>query len=161
MKVGVLADTHLSSLVGCVELGERLLSGPFADVAAVLHAGDQVHPGLGNYFYPLPWYAVRGNMDPHECPDPVRRIITLAGWRIALMHGWGPSRNLEKRIMSCFPEQPDVLVYGHSHQPCCHYEGSLLIFNPGSPTQRRRAPRHSVGILHLDQEIRGEILFLD
>ena len=55
----------------------------------------------------------------------------------------------------------DCLVYGHSHQPACHHHDGILFFNPGSATDRRSMDYHSVGLLEVDDDIRGTIIRLD
>ncbi len=161
-RIGVLSDTHVSSLADAANLAELLLNGPFRGVDAILHAGDHVCPELESCFYPLPWYGVRGNMDMGRSDLPDWRIIDFAPWRIGLIHGWGAAAGIEKRVLTVFADQDiDILVFGHSHQPLSHRQGKLLLFNPGSPTQRRGAPFHSVGVLHLGDVVNAEIIRLD
>ena len=162
MKVGVLSDTHLASLKACIDFSAFLLAGPFRGVEAILHAGDLAIPDLENCFFPIPWYAVRGNMDVGNLNLPEKRVVELAGRKIGIIHGWGASGGIEERVVSAFCADPiDILIFGHSHQPICKKIGSLLIMNPGSPTDRRYAPYHSVGLLSLRPIISGEIINLD
>ena len=143
-------------------LAEKLSHGSFADVDVILHAGDNVYPDLISCFYPTPWYGVRGNMDVPDATLPIQRIVNLAGVRIGMVHGWGAPKGIEKRVITCFASSEiDVLVFGHSHRPVCHKVGSVLLFNPGSPTDRRSAPYHTVGILHVGAEVTGEIIRID
>ncbi|MFK5926273.1 MAG: YfcE family phosphodiesterase, partial [Desulfuromusa sp.] len=144
MKIGVLSDTHLHSLDAGMILAQKLLDGPFADVEAILHAGDQTCPDLDSCFYPIPWYGVRGNMDGLQSLLPTKRIVALAQKRIGLVHGWGAPTGIEKRVMDSFSgDDINVLVFGHSHRPVCRMVGKILLFNPGSPTDRRSAPYHT------------------
>lgn len=163
IKIGVLSDTHLVSLADAADLSEFLLAGPFAGVDAILHAGDMVVPQFVDCFHPVPCYAVRGNMDEAVPGVPGKRVIGFGGKRIGLIHGWGARSGLEKRVIAEFTDKNiDCLVYGHSHFPVCRKEGELLLFNPGSPVDRRSAPKHTVGILTIDERgIKGEIIALD
>ena len=162
MKIAVLSDTHLMDIESCKALAEKLLSGPFGGVEAVLHAGDIVTSELERCFAPLPWYAVRGNMDHALIDVPISRVVELEQKRIGLIHGWGEHDDLERRVLAAFADQElDALVYGHSHQPVCHRVASLLVMNPGSATDRRRAAHCTVGILTLDKTIDGEIIVVD
>jgi len=163
MKIGVLSDTHIDSLDIGVELAQRLMGGPFADVDAILHAGDHIHPGLESCFYPIPWYGVRGNMDGwQDIMLPTKRVLFLANIKIGMVHGWGPPHGLEERVLDLFSDVSlDVLVFGHSHRPTCFQSGNVLLFNPGSPTDRRAAPYHTVGILNLGTGVTGEIIRVD
>lgn len=163
MKIGVLSDTHLGALADAAELANYLMEGPFAGVDAILHAGDMVISEFMDCFYPIPCYAVRGNMDESVAGVPNKRVVGFEGKRIGLIHGWGPRSGLEKRVIEAFSDKRvDCLVYGHSHYPVCRQQGDLLLFNPGSPIDRRSAPKHTVGILTIDDNaIRGQIIALD
>jgi predicted phosphodiesterase len=44
-----------------------------------------------------------------------------------------------------FPDAHAVL-FGHSHLPLHEERDGFQLFNPGSPTERRRAPNRSMGI---------------
>jgi putative phosphoesterase len=159
VRIGVLSDTHLT--LGDARLPVLLARCQqyFAGTELILHAGDVVEPQL-LHLLPQPVLAVRGNLDPPELPP--WRIVPVAGKRIGLIHGWGAKYDLEARILRVFSgEQVDCIVYGHSHQPACHHVNGILLFNPGSPTDRRNAPFHSLGLLTIGTEIAGEIIALD
>jgi len=156
VRIGVLSDTHLT--LGDARLPALLASCQhhFAGTELILHAGDVIDPLLLPML-PQPVLAVRGNLDPSELPE--RLIVQVAGKRIGLIHGWGAKYDLEARILLAFSgEQVDCIVYGHSHQPACHVVNNIFLFNPGSPTDRRNAPFHSLGILTVGKEIEGEII---
>ena len=162
MKIGVLSDTHLNNTKNAQQLANKLLAGPFADVDLILHAGDAVLPGLEACFADKKWYAVRGNMD-HALSDlPISRIVRVAGIKIGMIHGWGSVENIEERVISHFSDTPlDIIIFGHSHEPLCRWHGPLLLFNPGSATDRRNAPQHTVGVLTINESIHGEIISID
>jgi predicted phosphodiesterase len=42
------------------------------------------------------------------------------------------------------------VVFGHSHTPVDQGTGGQRIFNPGSPTDRRRQPHGTLGVLDID-----------
>ena len=162
MRVGVLSDTHLQGFSQGGAVIEALAGRYFRDVAAILHAGDLVDPdvllGLGDRTI----YRVRGNLDPPERGLPQRRVLELGGFRIGMVHGWGtPDGIVEKVLREFRGERLDCLVFGHSHFPCCELRDGILLFNPGSPTDRRRAPWHSVGILELGDTLSGRIINID
>ena len=145
--VAVIADTHLPRGSrrlpdACVERLRR------ADL--ILHAGDFVSlafleelRGLGP-----PVEAVHGNADDHAVratlPDAV--TVEAAGARIAMVHVPGPREGREQRLAARFPGC-DAVVYGHTHLPQRERRGSVWILNPGSPTERRRAPVRSMLLL--------------
>ena len=116
-----------------------------ADV--VLHAGDVVDAGLLDELRAFaPVYAVRGNNDIGvDLPDT--REFGVAGVRIAMVHDSGARQGREQRMRKLFPDA-DVVVFGHSHIPWNAIGiGGQLLFNPGSPTQRRRQPVPTYGVL--------------
>lgn len=161
-KIGIISDTHFATLAEGVALVERLRRSCFANVDAVIHCGDLVHPDTPLLFDDWPFYVVRGNMDIDSPHIPEQRILQLEGFNIAVIHGWGNAATLEQRLLNHFDGVSlDCLVYGHSHLPVCHRVGKLLVMNPGSAADRRCAPWHSVGILTLDESLYGEIINID
>ncbi len=162
LKVGVVSDTHIHDLGQGAKLADKLIDHWFSDVDMILHAGDVVNPAFLDLFGSLPIYSVRGNMDPNIAGIPVRRILTLEGFRIGLVHGWGEPVSLEQRLLQEFGGQSlDCLVYGHSHVPSCRRSRGLLLFNPGSAADRRGAPNHTIGILNIGKTIEGQIISID
>ena len=156
----VLADTHirrsgLRSARGAARALGRLPDAAYehlesADV--ILHAGDIV---VGEVLDELrgfaPVHAVLGNNDAElvgVLPDT--ESLVLDGVRIAMVHDSGPSAGRAGRMHRRFPDA-DVVVFGHSHIPWddAGVDGQLL-FNPGSPTERRSQPNHTLGTLDLD-----------
>lgn len=92
--------------------------------------------------------AVQGNVDEPALRHELQREleVELGGRRLALVHDAGPAKGRLARMRRRFPEAHAV-VFGHSHLPLHEEEGGFQIFNPGSPTERRRAPRASMGLL--------------
>ena len=134
-----------------------------ADAAdLILHAGDvtdqEVLDALGER---APTFAVWGNND-HDLSDVLPLDLTLerAGVLMAMVHDSGPKAGRGSRMARRFPEA-DVVIFGHSHQPVAEQSShGQLLFNPGSPTQRRRQPVHTVGWLELrgSAVVQAEIL---
>jgi len=163
VRIGVLSDTHLADNPEARSRLRDIAAGPFAAVDLILHAGDIVAPGVLSAFAPSPVYAVRGNMDPASPELPHKRVLPVAGLWIGLIHGWGPPAGLIERIRGEFVGRAlDCLVFGHSHEPVCRRESGLLLFNPGSATDRRGMPSTSVGLLDIESGmIHGRIIMLD
>jgi putative phosphoesterase len=153
MLIAVLADTHVRD----TRLSDGALGLPPGARAAldraevVLHAGDLVEAGLLDALRDrAPLHAVLGNNDVTlrgRLPEAL--VVTFGGVRIGMVHDAGPARGRPARMRRRFPEC-DVVVFGHSHAPLSEagVDGQWL-FNPGSPTQRRRAPGHTVGLLEV------------
>ena len=146
MAVAVISDTHLprgarALPAACVE---RLRA---AD--AILHAGDLIELSVLADLQALgpPVHAVRGNVDSAELQArlPMTRLVTIDGARIAMVHDAGPAAGRLERMRRRFPDA-HALVFGHSHLPLHEERDGFAIFNPGSPTDRRRAPRHTMGM---------------
>lgn len=161
-KIGVLSDTHIHDLRTGIDFLQEIRDRHFQDVSCILHAGDTVNPDILMAFDDVPVYRVRGNMDPSEKGLVHKRVVPVDRFRVGLIHGWGAPQGLEERVLQEFSgQQLDVLVYGHSHYPVCHRRDGVLFFNPGSPTDRRSAPFHSVGLLEIGDTVRGRIINLD
>jgi uncharacterized protein len=146
----VLADTHIKRGSSRTLPPRVLTLADRADV--ILHAGDvvvaDVLEGLASH---APVHAVLGNND-HELVGtlPETLELELAGMRIAMVHDSGTARGRERRMATRFPGC-DLVVFGHSHIPWdTAGPGGQVLFNPGSPTERRRQPHHTAGVLKLD-----------
>ena len=159
MKIGVMSDTHLTRVSAGLR---KIVEEYFRHTDMILHAGDIVSGGVLAYLEAAGVTAVRGNMDWPDAAErlPTRRVIRVGGISIGLIHGWGSPEALVNRLRPEFAEI-DCLVFGHSHWTANHLHGSELIFNPGSATQPRRGDRPTIGLLHLDDGVRGEIIHID
>jgi len=99
-----------------------------------------------------PVEAVHGNMDEPELMQllPERRVVEVEGARIGMVHIPGAASARAERLVSLFPGC-DAVVYGHTHVPEATRHGSRWVLNPGSPTERRRAPGHSMLLLCIEE----------
>jgi predicted phosphodiesterase len=90
---------------------------------------------------------VHGNVDEPgvRMRLPAVRMVQAGGARIAITHDAGPAAGRLARLRRRFPDA-DAVVFGHSHLPLHEQAGGFQIFNPGSPTDRRRAPAHTMGL---------------
>ena len=148
--VVVLSDTHIRR-----GGSRRLPDTAYAyleEADVILHAGDilvgEVLDELRGF---APVHAVLGNNDAELLGLlPETESLVLDGVRIAMIHDSGPAQGRAGRMRRCFPDA-DVVVFGHSHIPW-HDAGvdGQLLFNPGSPTERRSQPNHTLGTLDLD-----------
>ena len=150
-RVVVLSDTHIRA-----GGGRRLPDAAYEALHAaevVLHAGDIVTAELLHELSGFaPTYAVLGNNDrePALSHLPEDRLEIIDGVRVAMIHDSGPRAGREARMRRRFPDA-DVVVFGHSHIPWNELgaDGRLL-FNPGSPTERRSQPYSTIGVLDLE-----------
>ncbi len=158
-KIGIISDTHIprSATVLPGEI-ERVFSG----VDMILHAGDlESLSVLDTLELIAPVASVRGNMDSGQNTNPVKRVVEFENCRIGLIHGWGAPHDLHFRVMNEFKDKLDCIVFGHSHSPFNETVSGILMFNPGSPTDKRFAPFRSVGLLTVEEKaVHGEIIKL-
>src|SRR4051812_29981816 len=122
--------------------------------AAILHAGDLMEREVLEALQALgpPVYAVRGNVDSSWLVArlPLMRTVELGGVRIAMVHDAGPAQGRMARMRRRFPDVQAV-VFGHSHIPLHERDAEgFQIFNPGSPTERRRQPLHTMGMATIE-----------
>jgi putative phosphoesterase len=149
VRVAVLADTHAPRRW-------RFCPPPVAEqlrgVDMILHAGDVCIPAvldeLAGY---APVRVVRGNNDGPDvaawgAPDTLE--VDVGGLRLAMVHDAGPGTGRPARLRRWFP-RADLVIFGHSHIPLDLSADGVRIFNPGSPTDRRRQPRGTVGLLDI------------
>jgi putative phosphoesterase len=152
----VIADTHIPRRAKV--LPEALI--PHLERAdLILHAGDLMDPAiLDELAAHAPVRAVRGNLDPPEAGLPETLELEFGGVKTAVIHDSGPKRGRWNRMKRRFPEAR-VVIFGHSHIPWLEDEGGLLLLNPGSPTDRRRQPEHTLALLRAEGGgVRAEIL---
>jgi len=166
--IGILSDTHIRP-GGRRQLPPQVFTA-FEGVDLIFHAGDlntlQVVTDLENI---APVLAVPGNNDDWDVMSalPPTRTVEIERCIIGLAHGDRPNpeahtkaRDTAECALSHF-RGVDCVVFGHSHWPLIHWrrlpgigrterDGMVLLFNPGSPTDRRRAPHFSCGLLRVD-----------
>ncbi len=160
LRVAVLADTHAPRRWRrCPAPVAAYLDG----IDLILHAGDvctsDVLDELSTF---APVRAVLGNNDGPEVAAwgaTETLELDLAGLRLAMIHDSGARAGRHRRMHRRFPDA-DLVVFGHSHIPLDERSGGVRLFNPGSPTDRRRQPRGTLGLLHLEggRLLRAEIV---
>jgi uncharacterized protein len=146
--IALIADTHMPK-------GRRLLPEAcvekIREAEAVIHAGDfSAASVLADLRALCPVvHAVHGNVDDAELRRqlPEALEVEVGGCTLAVLHDAGPGKGRLARMRARFPDA-DAVVFGHSHLPLHETDEDFQIFNPGSPTERRRAPRSSMGVLH-------------
>jgi putative phosphoesterase len=151
MRVVVLSDTHAPRhWKACPPRVAEHLRG--ADL--ILHAGDvctaTVLDELSEYAQVL---AVVGNNDGPDVAGwgaTPTADLDLSGLRVGMIHDSGTAVGRLARMRRAFPAA-DLAVFGHSHIPLDESDGDLRIFNPGSPTDRRRQPHGTIGVLQIEE----------
>lgn len=162
MLLAIVSDTHMPKRgrrlpARCLELLQR------ADL--ILHAGDLSAAEVLTELQALgpPVVAIHGNVDSGDLRRtlPAEATIDADAIEIVMTHDAGPARGRLARMRRRFPTAAAV-IFGHSHIPL-HEEGDgFQIFNPGSPTERRRSPAHTMGLARLREgRVEFELVTLD
>jgi uncharacterized protein len=150
MRLAIVSDTHLPR--GARRIPESCLER-CREAHAILHAGDLIDVSVLELLRSLgpPVHAISGNVDG----EAVRRLLPARfeaefdGARIGMIHIPGPAANRLGALRKKFP-RCDAVVFGHTHMLEHAERDGFQIFNPGSPTERRRAPVHTMGLAEVD-----------
>jgi len=163
--IAIISDTHMPK-------GERRLPDSclqrLAAAEAIVHAGDLCTLAVLEELRAIgpPVTAVYGNVDDAavRMALPAAATVDLGPRTIAVVHDAGSAAGRLTRMRRRFPDA-DAVVFGHSHIPLIETapDGAFAIVNPGSPTERRRAPVHTMAIAELDPRgaLRFELVTLD
>jgi uncharacterized protein len=153
MRIAVISDTH--------DFLDPRIPGLFAGADHILHAGDVGRPRIIFDLEAIaPVTAVLGNTDA-GLPLRETEVLELGGRKLLIHHivdPQNPSDGVRGRLER---EQPDVVVFGHTHKPFARSFGGTLFFNPGYAGKSRLGLPRSIGFLHCDlNDIRPEIVQL-
>ena len=133
-RIGIISDTHgdASAIRACAILG--------AEADEWYHLGDHASDTeILRRYTDKPIYSVQGNCD-FNAGIPLSRVMQVEGRRVLLMHGHGYGVAPKYTYRACLyaeEQECDVLLYGHTHVSEISTYGSILIVNPGSPSQPR------------------------
>jgi putative phosphoesterase len=164
VEISIISDTHMprGSRRLPDECVERLRASEL-----IVHAGDLMTMAVLQELRALgpEVVAVHGNVDDADVRSalPGRAEFEVDGARIGVIHDAGARRGRLARMRAAFPSAAAV-IFGHSHLPLHEQDDDgFQIFNPGSPTERRRAPAHTMGIARVggDGAIGFELLALE
>lgn len=160
MKIIVLSDTHIPKKAK--KLPSRLIE-ELSDVDFIIHAGDwqtlETYEELQSY---APVEGVSGNVDSPEVQAKfgLQKILQFGDFKIGLVHGHGTHLTTEKRVIKTFKDDKlDMIIYGHSHIPILKTVDDMILFNPGSPTDKRRQKHYSFGIITITDSLKAEHIF--
>lgn len=163
MKIGVISDTHIPRQAKEIP---KVVFNHFKDVELILHAGDLTDLSVLDKLREITQNveAVIGNMDPSENQSvlPVKKMIDAGGLKIGLIHGWGPPMGIRNRVKNEFKDaKPNIIIFGHTHQPEKIIADNILFLNPGSPTDRMFTSINSISILNIENgKVDAEIIVL-
>ncbi|HEY3733003.1 MAG TPA: metallophosphoesterase family protein [Streptosporangiaceae bacterium] len=150
LRVVVVADTHAPRRWRSCP---PLVAAQLRRADLILHAGDvctaAVLDELAGY---APVRAVLGNNDGPDVAAwgaPQAAEFDVGGVRVAMLHDSGQAAGRTRRMRRRFPDA-ELVVFGHSHIPLDQTADGVRVFNPGSPTDRRRQPHGTIGVLAID-----------
>ncbi|MCB0872402.1 MAG: metallophosphoesterase family protein [Actinobacteria bacterium] len=163
-RIAVLSDTHFPARGS--HLPERCVA-LIQEADMVIHAGDHADLDAVAALRALgtPVVAVHGNVDTAQVCDvlPRHTSVRAHGQTIAVVHDAGLRDGRLERLRRAFPDA-DGVIFGHSHIPLVERApDGFFILNPGSATDRRRQPHHTMAtlVLHADRPAEIEIIVLD
>jgi hypothetical protein len=158
VEIAIISDTHLPRGARALpaECVHRLRA---ADL--IVHAGDFGEMSVVEHLRALgPLVGVHGNVDDADVRAalPVAALVNAGERRIAVIHDAGRRGGRLDRMRARFPDA-DAVIFGHSHTPL-HERGpdGFQIFNPGSPTDKRRQPRYTMGVCHAGADLEFELI---
>ena len=167
MRIGVISDTHLPSLIRSLdELGPQCADF-LATVELILHAGDVVTRGVLDWCEQFaPVVVARGNNDSFDDPRMEdRQLLQLEGWRIGVTHDLRAARapvgELARQRFD--GAELDVMVGGDTHVEHLEHRDGVLLLNPGSPNlpHHKETRLGTVALLDLAPDrLRAEIIVL-
>jgi uncharacterized protein len=155
IKALIISDTHMPKKGNHLpdEIQDRLSEG----VDYILHAGDWSDRTL--YEELCKWgtvYGVRGNVEAEDWKDilPDKQIIEIGHLSIGIVHGHlGKGKATPERAFHlCQDDDVDLIIFGHSHIPFLEKRNNKILFNPGSPTDKRRQKEFSYGLLTVGEK---------
>ena len=167
MRIGLISDTHLPSLIHSLdELGPEV--GEFlASVELILHGGDISRPSVLDWMEAYaPIRAARGNHDVFDDPRVEdRQYLEIEGWRIAMAHDLRrEDRPIADIIQRDFAGlDPDIVIGGDTHVERLEYRDGVVLINSGSPNllHHKETRLGTVALLELERDrLHAEIVTL-
>lgn len=150
MKIGIISDTHIHKNADKIN---QLIEIYFRDVDMLIHAGDYTDRRVVEQLKKYPNFkGVWGNVDKDSTKELLneKEIIEVEGVKIGIFHGHGQDKTTLERAYDKFKaDKPDIVIFGHSHQPYLSTKGKVLMINPGSITYKRQERWHSYIILEI------------
>ena len=139
MRIALISDTHLPSLIRTPDELGSALPDFLATCELILHGGDVVRPSVLDWCEQFaPVVVAQGNNDAFEDPRMAeRQLLDLEGWRLGMVHDLRPgeSRPVPELLeTSLGGEQVDVLIAGDTHIERLEYREGVVVINSGSPT---------------------------
>lgn len=160
MRVVVVSDTHMPRMAKKLP---DVLEKDLQSADLIIHAGDWQTLAVYQLFSKYASIVgVYGNVDDEDVRSKFneKEIIHIGDYTFGLTHGHGTKKTTEERALEMFTkDEVDCIIFGHSHIPVLKSVNGVLLFNPGSATDKRRQPKYSYGIITIGDELRCEHVF--
>lgn len=158
----MISDTHMPKRAKTLP---EFLVGFLKKADLIIHAGDWQSTAVYKQLLEFaPVAGVIGNVDEDDLVTifPFKKIIEINGVRTGITHGHGQGKTTEKRVLSVFEgDDVEIIIFGHSHIPLKKEVNGKILFNPGSPTDKRKQAQYSFGRIQLEEAITIEHIFFD
>ena len=162
MIIVATADTHMPKRAKTLP---AVLRAALENADCIIHAGDITTPDILDMLAAFaPVTAVAGNADDAALRAELgeRRILRAGSFTIGVCHGHGTKGKTLDRALSAFEgRQVDAVVFGHSHIPYLGVHDGVMALNPGSPTDKRRNPYYSYGVIEAGETLSARIVYFD
>lgn len=156
MRIAVISDTHIHKNADKID---EVIETYFRNVDMIIHAGDYTDRKVVEKLKKYPNFkGVWGNVDKDSTRELLneKELLEVEGVKIGIFHGHGEDKTTLERAYDKFKnEKPDIIIFGHSHQPCLTTKGKILMLNPGSITYKRQERWHSYIILEIQNGFIG------
>lgn len=162
MRIVATADTHMPKRAKTLPTALR---AALENADSIIHAGDITKPDILDVMAAFASVtAVAGNADDAALRAALgeRQILRAGRFRIGVCHGHGVKGKTLDRALAAFDGQHvDAVVFGHSHIPYLGMHNGVLALNPGSPTDKRRNPYYSYGLIEAGETLSARIEYFD
>jgi len=162
MRIVATADTHMPKRAKTLP---AVLQAALGSADHIIHAGDITMPDILDMLAAFASVtAVAGNADDEALRLALdeRRILRTGRFRVGVCHGHGTRGKTLDRALAAFDgQQVDAVVFGHSHIPYLGIHNGVLMLNPGSPTDKRRNPYFSYGMIEAGETLSARIVYFD
>lgn len=162
MRIIVVADTHMPKRAKVLPAALR---AALESADHIIHAGDITIPEVLDILASFaPVTAVAGNADSAALREALgeRQTLRTGCHCIGVYHGHGTKgKTLNRALAAFYGQHVDAVVFGHSHIPYLGVHDGVLALNPGSPTDKRRSPYYSYGVIEAGETLSARIVYFD
>ncbi len=148
MLIAVTGDTH-----GRIDAIKSELERKKPDY--LLHTGDFYPDGIKlAHHLGIDFTGVRGNCDTGK-KGKRQEIVDLAGHRFCILHGHKHRVKTTLNNVYYYGQEigAEVIVFGHTHIPCCESHNGIWLINPGSPSLPRSGSMASYVLIKAEPDI--------